>query len=246
MLSWKNSRFTVVNANNTFCNDYAGGDSFIKAELEKRNINVEYGLKLVEIKKESNTAIFENIKTGQKSERPYHNLYSLFEQKADTLLADAGLAASNGLLNVDKFTLQHNKFSNIFGFGDVANLPTSKTFYAGFSQLHVVRHNVERALNNFNPNAKYDGYSNAFMHTGLDSSVNVSHFYDGKPDGALDTGFMGGLRYKMADHGKKDIINLLKFKSWGPPYHKWKKTFDGGDSKAASTPANMQPAKKTA
>ncbi len=47
MFSWSNSRFTIINANDSFVQNYERGDSFIKSELEKRKINVEYGLKLV-------------------------------------------------------------------------------------------------------------------------------------------------------------------------------------------------------
>ena len=49
-LSWGNSRFTVINANSSFCPHFDRGDAFIKSELEKRQVNVEYGLKLVEVK----------------------------------------------------------------------------------------------------------------------------------------------------------------------------------------------------
>ena len=34
---------------------------------------------------------------------------------------------NTGYLDVDKYTLQHVKYPNIFGLGDCANLPTSKT-----------------------------------------------------------------------------------------------------------------------
>lgn len=37
------------------------------------------------------------------------------------------LADSTGFLNVDKFTLQHVKYPNVFGVGDCINAPTSKT-----------------------------------------------------------------------------------------------------------------------
>lgn len=62
--TWDNSRLTVINANDSFCQFYERGDSFIKSELERKKINVEYGLKLVEIKKDTQTAVFQNVKTG--------------------------------------------------------------------------------------------------------------------------------------------------------------------------------------
>jgi thioredoxin reductase len=37
------------------------------------------------------------------------------------------LSDATGFLNVHKGTLQHVKYSNIFGIGDCTNLPTSKT-----------------------------------------------------------------------------------------------------------------------
>jgi sulfide:quinone oxidoreductase len=37
-------------------------------------------------------------------------------------VADAG-----GWVDVDKETLQHKKYPNVFGIGDCTNLPTSKT-----------------------------------------------------------------------------------------------------------------------
>lgn len=38
------------------------------------------------------------------------------------LLADDG-----GWIDVDKETLQHKKYPNVFGIGDCTNLPTAKT-----------------------------------------------------------------------------------------------------------------------
>jgi len=32
-----------------------------------------------------------------------------------------------GFLDVNKHTLQHNKYKNIFGLGDCTNIPTAKT-----------------------------------------------------------------------------------------------------------------------
>jgi len=59
-----------------------------------------------------------------------------------SLLADAGLADSTGYLDVNPETLQHIKYDNIFGIGDVNNVPTTKSFYGGLAQVAVVRHNV--------------------------------------------------------------------------------------------------------
>lgn len=61
-------------------------------------------------------------------------------------LVKAGLTTSNGLLDVDIKTLRHNKYKNIFGLGDVVDVPTTKGTWAAFHQLAVVRTNLERSL----------------------------------------------------------------------------------------------------
>lgn len=50
-------------------------DSFIKDELKKREVKVEYGLKLTAVNKEKQLATFQDIKSGKTEERPYNNLY---------------------------------------------------------------------------------------------------------------------------------------------------------------------------
>ena len=73
----------------------------------------------------------------------------------------------------------------------------------------------------------------------------VSHLYNGESKGSLNTGFMARLQNKWYIKQKKSIINLLKFKSWGPPYYKFKKTFNQGKSTPVSL-GNLHPERKTA
>jgi hypothetical protein len=69
------------------------------------------------------------------------------------------------------------------------------------------------------------------MHVGMEKMVKISHEYGGKPTDSLDSGFMSSLRYKWSKFNKKDVEKILTFKSWGPPYYKFKKSFEGaGDA----------------
>lgn len=43
------------------------------------------------------------------------------------VLKKSPVADSAGWVDVDKETLQHKKYPNVFGIGDCTNLPTSKT-----------------------------------------------------------------------------------------------------------------------
>ena len=95
---------------------------------------------------ESNIAVFQNEQTGETKERLYGNFYSLMPYTYHSVLSVAGLADSTGLLNVNPRNLQHVKYDNIFGLGDVTNVPTTKTFWGGLSQVHVLRNNLEKKL----------------------------------------------------------------------------------------------------
>lgn len=163
-----------------------------------------------------------------------------------SVLSEAGLADSTGLLNVNPKTLQHVKYDNIFGLGDVTNVPTTKTFYSGVSQLHVLRNNIERKLNGLSLNAQYDGYTEAPLWVDQEKIAWVSHLYNGVEQSFDTSSFTTSLRYKVhAQFGKHEVPNILKFKNWGPPYYKFKKTFEGGASTPASTDS-LHPAQKNA
>ncbi len=93
---------------------------------------MQYGVKIEEIKKKEQHVVFKDMKTGVLTTKPYGAIYALPPTVHHQNLVDAGLASkeSNFLLDIDHETLQHKKYKNIFGLGDVCNLPTSKTFWA--------------------------------------------------------------------------------------------------------------------
>ena len=122
--------------------------------------------------------------------------------------------------------------------GDVINAPTTKTFYGGLAQVAVVRHNVERNLNNLSLNAKYDGYSKANLPLSQGNIASVEHKYGGEEVSFATDGLSTSIKAKL--YGKKSVENIFKFKNWGPPYYKWKKTFEGGDSAPASS-SSLEP-----
>lgn len=53
---------------------------------------------------------------------------------AHSYIAESELADPAGYLDVDKFSLRHKKYANVWGIGDCTNTPNSKTAAAVFSQ----------------------------------------------------------------------------------------------------------------
>ena len=52
------------------------------------------------------------------------------------VLKNSKLVDAAGYVDVNKNTLQHVKYPNVFAIGDCSNIPTSKTA-AGVCKLHV-------------------------------------------------------------------------------------------------------------
>ena len=64
-----------------------------------------------------------------------------------------------GYVEVDKNTLQHIRFSNVFALGDCINAPCSKTGAAIRKQAPVVVENLLAIMDKKTVTAQYDGYS---------------------------------------------------------------------------------------
>ncbi len=70
--------------------------------------------------------------------------------------------------------------------------------------------------------------------------------YNGQELSFDTSSFSTSLRYKIhAQFGKHEVPNILKFKNWGPPYYKTKKTFQSAPS-APTTSGSLHPEQKTA
>ena len=57
-------------------------------------------------------------------------------------LKESPLSDAVGWVDVDKNTLQHKKYPNVFGIGDCTNVPTSKTAAAVAGQSGVLKRNL--------------------------------------------------------------------------------------------------------
>jgi sulfide:quinone oxidoreductase len=92
--------------------------------------------------------------------------------------------ASGGFVDVDKFTLQHKRYANIFALGDSASVPTSRTIAAITAQAPVVVHNVIMSIRSEadaldRPMARYDGYSSSPILTKRGGLILAEFKYDG-------------------------------------------------------------------
>jgi hypothetical protein len=94
-------------------------------------------------------------------------------------------ARSLGWVEVDQYTLQHKRYSNIFALGDVANTPHAKTGAAAIKQAPVVVNNLLSVMRGSELTARYDGYV-AYPITTAYGKLPLCEFdYTGKPTPTL-------------------------------------------------------------
>jgi sulfide:quinone oxidoreductase len=84
-------------------------------------------------------------------------------------------------VDVDKSTLRHNEYPNVFALGDASSLPTSKTGAAIRKQAPVLVKNLVAAINVQPLTARYDGYTACPLVTGYGKLVMAEFDYELQP-----------------------------------------------------------------
>ncbi|MFW6308116.1 MAG: NAD(P)/FAD-dependent oxidoreductase [Campylobacterales bacterium] len=79
--------------------------------------------------------------------------------KSSKLAWQKGSAAKGGWVELEPQTLQHTRYPNVFGLGDVAGIPLGKTGGSIRKQYPVAAQNLADVMAGKEPSAKYDGYT---------------------------------------------------------------------------------------
>ena len=93
------------------------------------------------------------------------------------------LADAAGWVNVDKETLQHPEFTNVFSLGDASSLPTSKTGAAIRKEAPILVHNLLATMRGEPSSSfkRYNGYTSCPLVTGYGKLILAEFDYDLKP-----------------------------------------------------------------
>ena len=152
-----------------------GLNSLFKAEIESRKIEVVYNTRIESVNKQE-----KKITTSDKSTFKYDNFFSLIPLRANPLVASAQLSDESSLLDVNPKTLQHKKYRNIFGLGDICNLPTQRSQASCETQIQVLQHNLYRALTQQYLNGVYNGFTKVPVSLACHQLTFAKFLYDNK------------------------------------------------------------------
>jgi sulfide:quinone oxidoreductase len=156
----------------------------LKKVIARYGINTQFFVKLDEVDGPNKKAKFVGIGEANKDKEywvEFDMLHVTPPQSAPDFVKNSPLANVAGWLDVDKHTLQHTKYPNIFGAGDAASLPASRTGAAIRKQAPVLVDNLIAAMQGKLLTTKYHGYSSCPIITGYDKLVLAEFDYDNQP-----------------------------------------------------------------
>ena len=89
------------------------------------------------------------------------------------VIKESPVADANGWVEVNKGTLQHTRFSNVFAIGDCSNVPTSKTAAAVAGQSGVLLDSLHRVMKGEKPVEQVSHYSSEIFAVLFTSKINT-------------------------------------------------------------------------
>lgn len=192
----------------------AGGCIIMSGDDDKKlDENFQYNYKDVKVTKE-----------GNRYGIHYDMLHTAPPSVAPKFVKESKLVNDAGWLDVNHYTMQHNKYENIFGLGDVAALPTAKTGAAIRKQVPIVVDNILLLINqNELGTMPYNGYSSCPLVTDYGKMVLAEFDYKSNftPDPKL--------KRMLISDSSKEHWRLWVLKKYMLPYLYWNKMMKGFD-----------------
>ncbi len=145
-------------------------------------------------------------------EVPFDVLVIVPVNKGDDMIERSGLGDDLNFVPVNKHTLQHELYNNIFAVGDAAAIPTSKAGSVAHFAADVLFDNIMSAINGKPLEAKFDGHSNCYIETGYGKATLVDFNYDTEP--------LPGT-YPLAGIGPFKLLSITRINHWGKLMFRW-------------------------
>ena len=148
----------------------------IVKQFEVRGFKWHYKHNLVKVDTATKTATFDHhwkekgaydedleeyamVTKHEKVEVKYDFMHVTPPMKAPDVVANSKVGSAKGWVPVNKETMQHVKFKNVWCLGDVAAVPMGKTGGSARKQYKVVVSNLIASMEGKSLTSKYDGYT---------------------------------------------------------------------------------------
>lgn len=133
--------------------------------VKKRDIHTHYGVNVVSVDGQAKKVFYEEKSASGEltvKSMDFDFCHAVPPMSAPDIIKHSELKDTNnpyGYVEIDKHTMQHIRFPNVFSLGDCTNAPCSKTGAAIRKQAPVVVANIVSFMKNQPLIARYEGYS---------------------------------------------------------------------------------------
>lgn len=147
-------------------------------------INLHTGSEVRSIDSASRKVSVTNLTDGTETTLPYDVLHATPHQSAPDWIKASPLSTShvggdaNGYVDIDKHTMQHVRYPNVFALGDAGSSPNSKTGAAIRKQAPAVVENIAAVLSGRPLPGSYDGYASCPIVTSSSEMLLAEFDYD--------------------------------------------------------------------
>jgi sulfide:quinone oxidoreductase len=154
---------------------------YLEEVAQGYGIGIHLSHELVAVDGDNRIATF-RTKDSEGNTRDVEQAFDLLHvtppQTAPDFVRESPLVNSEGWVDVDRNTTQHNQYPNIFSLGDASSLPTSKTAAAVRKQAPVTVANLLAHLDSAPLEASYDGYTSCPLITAYGKVILAEFMYD--------------------------------------------------------------------
>ncbi len=157
----------------------------VLADWAAQNVEVVFNSKLVGVDIAARRATLVTP-DGQRVEEDYDFIHVVPPMRAPDAVKNSPLAwqegnfAAGGWLEVDRQTLRHRRYPNVFGLGDINGTPRGKTAATVKKSVPMVTQNLIDVIAGREPSQLFDGYTSCPMILREGSAMLIEFDYDGK------------------------------------------------------------------
>jgi sulfide:quinone oxidoreductase len=185
--------------------------------VQRKQIDLKVMHDLIEIQADKKQAVF-NVTTNEGITQvaiDYDMIHVTPPMSSPDFIKHSPLADAGGWVDVDKYTLQHNTYPNVFSLGDASSLPTSKTAAAVRAEAPVVVQNLLSSMAGKSLEKKYDGYACCPLVTGYGKVIFAEFDYDKNPSPTFPL------------DPTQERYSMWLLKKYGLPYLYWQRMLKG-------------------
>ncbi|MFD5565104.1 NAD(P)/FAD-dependent oxidoreductase [Kitasatospora griseola] len=152
--------------------------------VRRYGIKVHYGSEVTEVRPDARELVVTAVDGSGTTTLPYDMAHLVPPQSAPDWIKRSPLAGADdpaGYVEIDKHTMRHVRYPNVWALGDAGSSPNSKTGAAVRKQAPVVVENLLAVLDGREPTAGYQGYSSCPLTTARNRMLLAEFDYSGRP-----------------------------------------------------------------